>query len=75
MPADIKASVEEKIVALKKERESGILEAIKSATEALSGELSKIGQAMSQNNSQPTTNDQQQNPGEQTPPSEPNASQ
>ncbi len=47
----LKASIEEKIVALKKEKDSGTLEAIKTATESLSSELSKIGPAMSQQTS------------------------
>lgn len=44
--AEIKAEVEEKIAALKTAREGEDLEAIKSATDALSTSLSKIGEAM-----------------------------
>ncbi|MDD4989211.1 MAG: molecular chaperone DnaK [Candidatus Pacebacteria bacterium] len=46
VPADIKKSVEEKVASVKKERESGTLETIKKATEELSTELSKVGEAM-----------------------------
>lgn len=44
--AELKASVEEKIASLKKEKDSGTFESIKSSTEALSSELQKIGEAM-----------------------------
>lgn len=44
---DIKTGVNEKISALKKERESGTLETIKTASEALSTEMQKIGEYMS----------------------------
>ncbi|MHB0977999.1 MAG: molecular chaperone DnaK [Minisyncoccota bacterium] len=44
VPEDIKTSVNEKIAALKKERESGTLETIKTASEALSTEIQKIGE-------------------------------
>lgn len=43
----LKTSVEEKIANLKKEREGDNIEGLKSATEALSAELSKIGEAIS----------------------------
>ncbi len=49
VPEEIKTGVNEKINALKKERESGTLESIKSATEALSTELSKIGEYLNKN--------------------------
>jgi len=59
VPDDIKSAVNEKIVALKKEKEGGTIDSIKPATEALSAELQKIGEYMSKqqttNNSQPTT--------------------
>ena len=66
IPDDIKASVNSKIDALKKERESGIVESIKSATETLSTELSKIGEYMAKNQQQ-TTSDQQQTTGGEQP--------
>ena len=51
---EIKAGVNTKIDALKKDKESGTLESIKSATEALSTEMQKIGEAMAkQNNPSP----------------------
>ena len=49
IPDDIKNAVNEKINALKKERESGTLESIKTSTEALSIELSKIGEFLQKN--------------------------
>jgi len=44
VPEEIKKSVTERIEGLKKERETGTLESIKMSTEALSTELSKIGE-------------------------------
>mgnify|MGYP001602379329 CR=1 FL=1 len=49
IPEEIKTAVNEKVATLKKERESGTLESIKSTTEALSTELSKIGEYLSKN--------------------------
>ena len=46
---DIKTAVNEKITALKKEKESGTIDSIKSATEALSTEMQKIGEYLSKN--------------------------
>lgn len=56
IPDDIKSSVNEKVALLKKEKESGTFDSIKSATEALSTELQKIGEYMSK---QQTTDNQQ----------------
>ncbi len=53
VPEDIKTSVNEKIAALKKERESGTLETIKTASEALSTEIQKIGEFVNKNQAQP----------------------
>jgi hypothetical protein len=47
IPEDIKTGVTEKVEALKKEKDSGTLESIKSATEALSTEMQKIGEHLS----------------------------
>ena len=47
LPEDIKTGVNAKIDALKKEKDTGTLETIKSATEALSTEMQKIGEHMS----------------------------
>ncbi|MDB5194061.1 MAG: molecular chaperone DnaK [Parcubacteria group bacterium] len=49
IPEDIKTGVNAKIEALRKEKDAGTVETIKSATEALSTELSKIGEWMSKN--------------------------
>lgn len=46
LPEDIKSGVNEKIDTLKKEKDSTNLETIKSATEALSKEIQKIGEFM-----------------------------
>ncbi len=59
IPDDIKNTVNEKITALKKEKEGGAIDALKSATEALSAELQKIGEYLSKQQ----TGDQQQNAG------------
>lgn len=45
-PAEVVTEVNEKVAALKTAREGDDLDAIKSASEALSGSLSKIGEAM-----------------------------
>jgi len=58
IPEEIKTGVTEKINALKKERETGTSETIKSATEALSTEMQKIGEYMSKQ-AQPTTDNAQ----------------
>lgn len=47
VPADLKTSVEAKIAEAKTAREGSDIEAIKSKTESLSSELSKIGEAIS----------------------------
>jgi len=59
---DIKKGVQEKIDALKSVRAGTDLAAIKTATDALSSEMSKIGEAMSKG--------QQQPPAGETPPEE-----
>ncbi len=46
LPEDIKKSITEKAEALKKDKDSDNMDAIKSSTEALSTELQKIGQYM-----------------------------
>jgi molecular chaperone DnaK len=56
VPDDIKSGVTGKIEALKKEKDSGTLENIKSTTEALSTEMSKIGEWMAKNSQQTTDN-------------------
>ena len=49
VPEEIKTVVNEKISLLKKEKDSGTIESIKSATEALSTEMQKIGEYLSKN--------------------------
>ncbi len=49
LPEDIKTAVQGKIDALKKEKDGGTIESLKSATEALSTEMQKIGEWMSKN--------------------------
>ncbi|KND48973.1 MAG: chaperone protein DnaK [Parcubacteria bacterium C7867-005] len=46
IPEEIKSSVNEKIATLRKEKDSGTIESIKPATETLSAEMQKIGEAM-----------------------------
>ncbi|MBX4199989.1 molecular chaperone DnaK [Candidatus Parcubacteria bacterium] len=57
IPDDIKSGVNQKIEALRKKKDSGTLESIKSATEALSAEIQKIGEYL--NKQQPSDNSQQ----------------
>ena len=49
VPAEIKSAVQEKIDALKKEKDAGNLDGIKKGTEELSTELQKIGEHMAKN--------------------------
>ncbi len=65
---DIKKGVQEKIDAAKAARGGADLAAIKAASDALSTEMSKIGQSMSQNQQTPPPADAA---GEQKPPEEP----
>jgi molecular chaperone DnaK len=51
VPVDTKKPIEEKIASLKTAKDSTDIATIKSATEALSNEIQKIGQYMNQNNS------------------------
>ncbi len=64
VPAEVKSDVEGKISALKSVKDTGTLDAIKSATEDLSQALQKVGQAMSQNQNN------QQTPPPESPPTE-----
>jgi molecular chaperone DnaK len=58
VPEDIKSGVNAKIDALKKEKDSGTLESIKSASEALSAEMSKIGEYLQKASSANATDGQ-----------------
>ncbi|MEN9913007.1 MAG: hypothetical protein RLY66_415, partial [Candidatus Parcubacteria bacterium] len=60
VPADLKKSIEEKVAALKTAKDAGTpdFNALKTATEALSAEIQKIGQYMQSNNQAPNTNNQ-----------------
>lgn len=49
IPDDIKNAINDKITALKKEKEGGTIDSIKSATEGLSTEMQKIGEYLSKN--------------------------
>jgi molecular chaperone DnaK len=53
LPDDIKSGVQTKIDALKKERESGTPETLKTATEALSTEIQKIGEFVNKQSQTP----------------------
>lgn len=55
--ADIKSGVEAKIAELKTVKDGSDIDAMKKATEALSTEMSKIGEAMSKNTPEQPTND------------------
>ncbi len=56
IPAEIKDSVNAKITALRGVKDGSDIEAIKKATEELSAEMSKIGEAMSKAGAQPGAN-------------------
>ncbi len=58
VPEEIKTAVTGKIEALRKEKDSGTLETLKPATEALSTELSKIGEYMQKASSAKATDGQ-----------------
>ena len=67
VPADLKTTIQTKIDALKKEKDSGTIETIKKASEELSTEMQKIGQYMSQQTQSGTEGAQQSpNNSEQT---------
>ena len=55
VPADVKASVEEKMAAVKTAKEGDNIAAMQSATEALSNEMMKIGEAMNKAGAAPET--------------------
>ncbi|MDO8594973.1 MAG: molecular chaperone DnaK [bacterium] len=59
VPADSAKLVEDKIAELKKVKDASDLAAIKVATEALSQEIQKVGQALYKNNQSPNTNNQE----------------
>jgi molecular chaperone DnaK len=59
LPEDIKAGVNEKIDALRKEKDADNLDSIKSATSALSTEMQKIGEFMNKNAQSAPTGDEQ----------------
>ncbi len=60
VPGDVKSAVESKIEEVKKVKDGSDIEALKTATNALSLELQKIGEAMAKVNSQQTTDNRQQ---------------
>ena len=60
---DIKKNVQEKMDAAKAARTGTDASAIKSASDALSTEMSKIGQAMNQQQTPPTDQKPPENPG------------
>ena len=55
VPAEVKTAVEEKMAALKTAKEGSDLEVIKKATEELSSEMMKIGEAMNKAGAAPET--------------------
>jgi len=64
IPDELKTSITAKIEAVKKEREAGTIESIKSATDALSSELSKIGEFLSKQQAQNSEQKPPENPTE-----------
>jgi len=67
VPADVKKSVEEKVASLKTAKEGTDLEAIKKATEELSTELSKVGEAMAKANAEQAKANPQPEGGDKQP--------
>jgi len=65
---EIKVAVEEKIAEVKKAKEGTDVAVIKSSIEALSGEISKIGEAMSKANASDTPNQEENKTPEQQEP-------
>ena len=61
IPVEIKDSVNEKITALRGVKDGTDVEAIKKATEELSGEMSKIGEAIAKATPQPKDGEQTEN--------------
>lgn len=61
VPAEIKTNVEAKISALKAVKDTGTLDTIKKATQELSDELQKVGQAVNQNQQTPPQNPSSEN--------------
>lgn len=72
VPGELKSSVEGKIADLKKVKDTGSVEEVKNATNILSTELSKIGEAMAKANPDSTQPNAEQAPksegGSETPP-------
>lgn len=66
VPADVRKMVEDKIADIKTVKDGGDVAKIKSATEALSAELSKIGEAMSKGADTRGSNAEQRGKDEQT---------
>ncbi|NQV88377.1 MAG: molecular chaperone DnaK [Parcubacteria group bacterium] len=65
VPADLKSVVQEKIDALKKEKDAGNIDNIKKSTEELSTELQKIGEHMSKNAPKEDTPAETPNPNQE----------
>lgn len=63
VPEDVKKNVTEKVDALKKARDTGTVEEIKTASDELSKEMQKIGESMSKNTEQATENKEQKDEG------------
>ncbi|MDE2079275.1 MAG: molecular chaperone DnaK [Patescibacteria group bacterium] len=70
IPEDVKASVNAAIAKVKELEGKGDLEALKTATTALSTEMQKIGQYMSQPSTSPDQSNAQQQPEDEQKPSE-----
>ncbi len=66
VPADLKTNIEGKITTFRAVKDTGTLDAIKKATEELSTELQKVGQAMQQNQTPPPAEPAPENPTPQS---------
>ena len=67
IPADVKDAVNAKITALRGVKDGTDIDAIKKATEELSNEMSKIGEAMNKAGANPSTGSESSTPEEQNP--------
>lgn len=70
IPTDVKTGVEDKIAALRSVKDGNDKDAINNASQALSAEMQKIGEAISKKQQQNQTPPQDTQSGDQTPPTQ-----
>ncbi|MBI3573924.1 Hsp70 family protein, partial [Candidatus Kaiserbacteria bacterium] len=67
IPEDVKKSIQDAVAKVKETQRGGDTDGIRTATQALSTEIQKIGQYMQQNSGQSTDNSSQQGGGQKPP--------